>query len=86
MQHDFALWRLRGAHGERNVAVRQAALLEAGRLLEGVGEAEGALAPWLPPTRLRQLADRRQQLGWLLKDLQAGHLKAAGEPGQACGL
>lgn len=83
VQHDYALWHLRAAAGEKNVAERQAALLEAGRLLEGVHAAEEALAPWMPAARLEQLADRRKQLGWLLRDLQAGHLKSAGEPGQA---
>lgn len=46
MQHDHALWLMQGASAERNVAVRQTALLEAG----GPGparQADGWLAAWL---------------------------------------
>lgn len=72
MGHDYALWLVTTTAGERNVAVRQAALLEAGKLLEGVQEAEVALGPWMPPGRLHQLSARWQQLSGLLQQLQPG--------------
>lgn len=50
----------------------------AGKLLEGVQEAEAALAPWMPPARLAQLSERRKQLGSLLAQLQAGLLRPSG--------
>ena len=57
-----------------------------GRLLDAVREAEAQLAPWMPPARLRQLADRRQQLGALLRQLQEAGLRPAGARGEGgCG-
>lgn len=57
--------------------------LAAGKLLEGVQEAEAALAPWMPVARLAQLTERRKQLGGLLVQLQAGLLRpGGGEPGE----
>lgn len=51
----------------------------AGKLLGTVEEAEGKLAGWLPAGRLHQLAARREQLGELLQQLQAGRLRTMGE-------
>lgn len=49
-----------------------------GKLLEGVAEAEAALAPWMPAARLAQLSERRKQLSALLAQLQAGLLRPSG--------
>ncbi|EFN56291.1 hypothetical protein CHLNCDRAFT_144678 [Chlorella variabilis] len=78
VQHDHALWLMQGASAERNVAVRQTALLEAGQLLESIKEMEGRLAGWMPEGRLQQLTERRQQLAELQQQLRAGSLRGLG--------
>lgn len=50
----------------------------AGRLLEEVRQAEAALEPWMPPARLQQLTDRREQLAALLRQLQDAGLRPTG--------
>jgi hypothetical protein len=76
--HDCALWQLNGLSSERNVAVRQAVLLEARRLLDVMREAEGHLSAWLPAGRLAPLSHRRQQLGAILREMQAEGLRPRG--------
>ena len=76
--HDCALWLLNGLASEGKVAVRQAALLEARRLLGVIQEAEGRLSAWLPAGRLAPLSQRRQQLGGILREMQAEGLRPRG--------
>ncbi|KAL4448641.1 hypothetical protein ABPG75_005860 [Micractinium tetrahymenae] len=83
--HDYAMWLVFTAAGERNVAEKQAALLEAGKLLQTVWEAERELAAWMPAGRLHQLTARRQQLAGLLRQLQSGQLGTLGAVRPASG-
>ena len=76
--HDYALWQLNGLASEGNVAVRQAVLLEARRLVDVIREAEGHLSAWLPAGRLTLLSQRRQQLGGILQEMQAEGLRPRG--------
>lgn len=56
-----------------------AACPPAGKLAETVKEAEAALDGWMPAARLKQLTARRGQLSILLRQLQAGQLRAMGK-------
>ena len=74
------------AHGLQRSTLPPARVPSVGKLLEGVQEAEAALAPWMPPARLAQLTERRSQLGALLAQLQAGLLRPSGGECAAWGL
>ena len=84
LAHDCALWQLKGLASEGNVAARQAVLLEARRLLDVMQEAEGRLSAWLPSGRLAPLSQRRQQLGGVLRQMQAEGLRPRGGCRPAC--
>ena len=85
VRHDFALSLVKGAAAQRNVAERQAALLEASSQLAEVTALEGRLKPWLPAGRLAQLTQRRLELVQLLGSLQSGMLRPSSSAAATAG-